>query len=403
MPFFIYSFITDEGSIVRNSGEYESIEKLYDYVESSGNSIYKVRAIPPYLSSAYKYITVGKAKDKEISEFIRNLSMYLEGGVALQDALSELQNSVNNKALKYSSKTIIGMLNDGHSLSETLTKVGIFPDIVVSMAKIGESSGNLDKTLKDAADYIDRMIEIKSATKRALIYPTFSLFSIIGAFLFWIIYILPQVTELFTSQGIALPLATRMLIAISSFMQNNWIFIVLFIVGFIIITPIALKIEKVKLIFHKALWKSPIMGLIIRSSQMAFYFQYLSLLLLSGVTITESLHTINIVVSNKFFLKSISNVNKDLENGESLSVSFKKSGIFEPIAVRMVQVGEHTGGIDVQMEKLSKIYYTKVQNMVDVISKLIEPIILAFIGIMFVFFVLALISPIYGMLGQMTR
>ncbi len=327
----------------------------------------------------------------------------MEGGVPIQDAISELHTSVSNKALKYASKTIADMLNNGYTLSEAFSKTEVFPDIVVSMAKIGESSGELDKTLRDAADYIDRIINIKSSTKRALIYPAFSLVSIIGAFLFWIIYILPKITDLFTSQGLELPLATKILIFISNFIQSYWLPIIVATAFMIISIPFLLKIYKIKLLFHKLLWKSPIVGLIVRCSQTAFYFQYLSLLLSSGVTITDALSTMKTAISNQFFLKSIYDINKSLENGDSLSQSLKKTNIFEPIAIRMIKVGEETGNMDSQMKKLSNIYYEKVQNMVEVIGKLIEPIILVFIGIMFVFFVLALISPIYGMLGNMTR
>ncbi len=151
------------------------------------------------------------------------------------------------------------------------------------------------------------------------------------------------------------------------------------------------------------MWKSPIIGMIVSYSQTAFYFQYLALLITSGVSLTEGIETMKLAISNKFFLKSISEIRKNLEAGRSLSESFANSKVFEPIVLRMVFVGEKTGNIDIQMKKLSEIYYKKVQKMVEIIGKLIEPIILVFIGGMFIFFILALITPIYNMLGNMAQ
>ncbi len=403
MGFFVYSFMTETGDIVKDMGNYESVYELYEHLESSGKEIYRVFELPDFLEPIYKYVAIGRAKLKDISEFVRNLSVYMESGIAVQGALEDLKNASNSKALRYAAKQMLEMLDEGYSFSDALQKTGIFPKIVISMAKIGETSGGLEDTLKDAADYLDRIIAIRSATKRALIYPTFSLFAIFGAFIFWIVYVLPQITELFKSQGIALPLATRMLIATSDFTQQYWQFMLIGIVGIVISIPFLLRIKKVKYLFHRVLWKMPIVGMIIRYSQTAFYFQYLALLTSSGVTITESLDTMEFAVTNNYFLSLIKGMLDRLKNGDSLSESAKDSKAFEPIVIRMIAVGEETGNMDSQMKRLSDMYYTKVQNMVEIIGKLIEPIILAFIGIMFIFFVLALIGPIYGMLGNMTK
>ncbi len=403
MAFFVYSFVTSEGIMERSTGTFGTIDELYNKIELNGGSIYKAVNLPSFFETLYKAIVIGKAKPKDISEFVRNISVYLEGGISIQDAVTDLGNSTKSKAIKSASKDILDTLNNGYTMSESLSRTGIFPDIVISSARIGEASGSLDKTLGDAANYIDRNIEIKSSVKNALIYPAFSLFSITGAFVFWIVFILPKLTELLLSFNAKLPTATRMLIALSNFMQNDWIFIIATVVLILIAFPIMLKIEKVRLMFDKLIWKSPIIGMIVRYSQTAFYFQYLSLLTESGVSLTEAIGTMELAISNKFFLKSISKITKDLEAGLSLSESFKNAKVFEPIAVRMSFVGEKTGNIDTQMKKLSEIYYKKVQQMVEIIGKLIEPIILVFIGGMFVFFILALITPIYSMLGNMTR
>lgn len=403
MAFFIYSFITGNGKMERSTGTFGTIDELYNQIELNGDSIYRAISLPSFFELLYKTVIIGSVKPKDIAEFIRNISVYLDGGISVQDAVTDLGDSTKNKAIKYASKKIINTLNNGYTMSESLRRTGIFPDIVISSARIGEASGSLDKTLSDAADYIDRNVEIKSSVKSALIYPIFSLVAIIGAFIFWIAFILPKITELFASIGTKLPTATRILIALSNFMQNSWILIIVVTVLIIVAIPLMLKIKKVRTLFDELMWKSPIIGMIISYSQTAFYFQYLALLIASGVSLTEGIETMKLAISNKFFLKSISKIRKNLEAGHSLSESFADSKVFEPIVLRMVFVGEKTGNIDIQMKKLSEIYYKKVQKMVEIIGKLIEPIILVFIGGMFIFFILALITPIYNMLGNMAQ
>jgi len=403
MALFIYSFITKEGEIRKGSDEFESIEALYDHIDAVGGTLYRVFEVPPIFENLYKFIAIGKPKLKDISEFIRGISVYLESGVSIQYALKDLGDGATNKAIKYAAFKMLKMLDEGYNLSDALNKIGFFPKIVISMAKIGEASGELDKTLKDAADYLDRVIEIRSATKRALIYPTFSLLSIIGAFIFWIAYVLPKLVGLFTSQGMKLPLATRMLIWISNAFEAYWFVFVVVAAAIIFTFPFLLKIKRFRYWVHYALWRMPIIGLIIRYSQMAFYFQYLALLSTAGVTITESLETMESAITNDYFLKSTAKLSDRLREGEKLSEAMKDLDVFEKIAVRMMMVGEETGNMDEQLVRLSRMYYEKVQSLVEVIGKLIEPIVLGFLGLMFIFFILALISPIYNMLGSMTK
>ncbi|WP_022671046.1 type II secretion system F family protein [Hippea alviniae] len=403
MALFIYSFITKEGEIRKESDEFESIEALYEHIDTIGGTLYKVFEVPSVLESIYKSIVIGKPKLKDISEFIRGVSVYLESGVSIQYALKDLGEGATNKAIKYAAFKMLKMLDEGYSLSSAMEEIGFFPKIVISMAKIGEASGELDRTLKDAADYLDRVIEIRSATKRALIYPTFSLLSIIGAFIFWIAYVLPKLVGLFTSEGMKLPLATRMLIWISNFFEAYWFVFVVVILAVIFTFPFLLKIKKFRYWVHYTLWRMPIVGMIIRYSQMAFYFQYLALLSAAGVTITESLETMESAITNDYFLKSVGKLSDKLREGEKLSESMKGLNVFEKIAIRMMMVGEETGNMDEQLDRLSRMYYDKVQAMVEVIGKLLEPIVLGFLGLMFIFFILALISPIYNMLGNMTK
>ncbi|WP_035587026.1 type II secretion system F family protein [Hippea jasoniae] len=403
MPFFVYSFVSEDGSIIKQMGSFDSVDELYTHIESRGGMLYRVFEVPSPLEGIYKGIVIGKAKLKDISEFVRGVAVYLESGISIRAALEDIGLNSSSKAIKFATQQIIKMLDDGYAVSEAFEKTGIFPKIVISMAKIGEATGELDSTLKDAADYLDRIIEIKSSVKRAMIYPLFSLFSILGAFVFWIVYILPKLMGLFNSFNMKLPLATRMLIGMSNFFNSYGQYVALVFVAIIVAFPFLMKVEKFRYFVHKMLWYMPIVGIIIRSSQMAFYFQYMALLTRSGVSITQTLETMEYAVTNLFFLKKIKGISDKLIEGQKLSDAVWEAGVFELFAKRMTAVGEETGNMDEQLNRLADYYYQKVRALVDVIGKLIEPVILIFIGVLFVFFVLALMSPIYNMIGNIGR
>jgi type IV pilus assembly protein PilC len=293
-------------------------------------------------------------------------------------------------------------LLNGMPISEAIRATGRFPEVVSNLARVGEQSGNMAEVLADAADYIERVEAIKSAAKRATIYPSFTIVVMLAAIFFWLSVVVPKVAELLKSFNAKLPPETLFLIDLAAFVEKWWWAILVVAISL----PIAFFVARSTFVnFRRETdrlgWNLPIVGTVVSLANQAFYFQYLALMYRSGVVITEALSTLHKSLTNLHLLKRTAGVEADLRAGTVLSVSLARTKIFEPLALRMVSVGEETGTLDRQLAKLSEIFYNQVNAKVEVISKVIEPLILVFLGVIFGYFVLAVLGPMYGMIGQM--
>ena len=195
--------------------------------------------------------------------------------------------------------------------------------------------------------------------------------------------------------------ATLMLIAISDFFNDYWPIMVATIVAIPIAWILARRNERFRIASDEALWRLPIIGRIVSGSQMAFYYQYLSLMYGAGVVITNALDTMQKTVSNKFFATRVSGLLDDLRSGKNAGGRVSKDAICSPCSIqRMVSIGEQTGNLEEQLDKLGEIHFSRVQSLVEVMPKFVEPIMLLVLGGGFAFFIIALLGPLYSMISS---
>ena len=343
-----------------------------------------------------------RIKRKEIIEFCNSISLMVGGGISLLEALDEFALHVNNKRFRLIVEEISSDIRNGMSFSDALEKYNrVFPDAVVHLVKIGEETGTLSSVLKDAADHLQKIDNILSNTKRALMYPLFVTIAMFGAAAFWFFYVLPKLTKLFSTMQIKLPLPTVLLIKTVDFF-NHYYLIFPAVLILIIATIVALKMnEKGRLFLDKMIYKMPIIGSLILSSHLAFFFGYEALLLRVGVPITNSLDIIQTAFKNLIFKNAIENINKNIKKGLGLSEAFRESKIFEPFIIRIIAASERAGEVDKQMNYISNLYYVKVNRMVAMMEKIIEPVVITVAGAFFFIIIIALILPVYQLVAQM--
>lgn len=343
-----------------------------------------------------------RIKRKEIIEFCNSISLMIGGGISLLEALDEFTLHVNNKRFRLIVEEINSDIRNGMNFSDALEKYNrVFPDVVVHLVKIGEETGTLSSVLKDAADHLQKIDNILSNTKRALMYPLFVTIAMIGAAAFWFFYVLPRLTKLFSTMQIKLPLPTVLLIKTVDFL-NHYYLIFPAVLILIIATIVALKMnEKGRLFLDKMIYKMPIFGSLMLSSHLAFFFGYEALLLRVGVPITNSLEIIETAFKNVIFKNAIKNINKNIKKGLGLSEAFRESKIFEPFIIRIIAAGERAGEVDKQMNYISNLYYEKVNRMVEMMEKIIEPVVITIAGVFLFIIVIALIFPVYQLVSQM--
>ena len=400
MSWILYSIMTPDGDVVRRSGRYENIDLLDEEVSRRGEQIVNFFELPEAFYHVRQWIT-GRMGELEVAEFCAMLSMYVSGGVDLQSALSDMENSARTSSLKHVVAELRLALMNGFPLSQALKATGQFPAEVLALVRIGEESGTLDRVLRDAGSHIERVVAIKSAAKRAMIYPAFTLVVILGGALFWLSFVIPKVAEVFKNINLKLPPSTMALVGASDWVRNYWWLIGLMLFALPSVFFLLRRNEKFRYQTDRLAWHLPIFGRIVSGSQTAFYFQYLSLMYGAGVAITQALETLTSAVHNRYLRKRVMGVIEQLRAGQPLVEAIENTGIFEPLAVRMIGIGETTGNLEAQLKKLGEIYFARVNALVEVLAKVLEPMLIIVMAVLFGFFIIAVIGPIYGAIGNL--
>lgn len=399
MAYLLYSALNREGQSTRRLGQYAALQDLDKELSLHGEELVDFHLLSDGIGRTLESLR-GKPKPLEIAEFCTTLSHYVAGGVELQGALADAAKSSGSSAMRTAIVDIRRHLKGGYSLSEGMKMTGRFPDVVISMSKIGEESGNLASMLRDAAQHLERVEDIKGAAKRAMIYPIFTLLVVGGAGGFWMTAVVPKIVELFEAMQVKLEPATLMLIAISDFFNAYWPVMLAAVAAIPVSWIFARRNERFRIATDNALWRLPLIGRIVRGSQMAFYYQYLSLMYGAGVVITNALDTMQKTVSNKYFGSRVSSLLTDLRAGMMLGDAFKQCELFPLLDQRMVSIGEQTGNLEEQLDKLAEIHFNRVQALVEVLPKFVEPVMLLLMGGGLAFFIVALLGPLYNMISN---
>lgn len=400
MPFIIYSCITPDGAVDWRSGNFVSLGSLYEELHKRGEHLDRFYELPEVTSQIIAALR-GKLRPAQVVEFCNYLSLYVQGGLDLQTALSDLVQGSRESSVKHTAEEIRRDLYNGISLSEAMERSRQFPEVVTSMARIGESSGSLDQMLADAAAYIGRIQDIKSATLRAMIYPAFTLTMLLLTGLFWMLVVVPKLANVYKTMDVELPAATRMLIAMSDFFSSGWPWLVAAIIIVPLIYSMARRQRGLRQTFDRISWDMPIFGNVVRNAQEAFFFQYLALVYKAGVPITEAVSGLVETTQNRYFRSRVRRIPEHLRIGLSLREAFQRCNIFQPLDIRMIAIGEQTGALDAQLTKLATLYMQRVQAAVELLTKAIEPLLMLFMGAFFIFFVVAMLGPIYQLVANM--
>ncbi|MBI5050797.1 MAG: type II secretion system F family protein [Nitrospirae bacterium] len=403
MPFFTYKAINLEGDVIRGFVEESDMDLAYDNVSSSGLHVLDIKKSNK-LAKVYinKLRSVG-IKTKDIIEFANGISVMLRAGIPLLTSLSDIAESLENKRFKRRIEEIGKTVELGSSLSAALSQhQDIFPEIFIHLVSVGEETGGLDKSLSDVAVHLQRMEDLKSAIRRALMYPIFAIITTTGALLFWLIYVLPKMTSLFQFMSVKLPFITRFLIVASNFSTANWYVFILFPLLFFAAFKILSKSDAIKYYIDMAKLKMPIIKLIVFNRLLALFSEQLRIMLSSGITIDKSFDILIKVINNDVFRKALIVVKEDILLGSRIHEAIKKHGaLFPNLVTRLIRIGEETGNLTEQLNYLSDEYLKKLHDVSQKMEKMIEPIVILFIGGIFIVIIAGLLLPIYDLISTM--
>ena len=348
-------------------------------------------------------ITLQTIPLKEKLFFTENLRVMIKAGLSLAEALQTLGLQTHNAKLGKIIGELEAAVERGEALSTALAKYPkTFSPFLINMIQVGEVSGTLEKNLEEVAVQMKKEHALLSKVKSALAYPVVIIVATIGIGIMMIVYVLPSILSIFKDTNVKLPLATRILIAVSTALTDYGLYIGLAAILMIIGLVIMVRSKRGRPVVHKLLLRLPIFGGISQKINLARTARTLSALLKTDIQIIKSFQITATVVGNITYQNALLKTAEVLKEGVSITQSMREyPRLFPPLVTQMVAVGEKSGTTDQLLAELADFYEAEVDEITKSLSSIIEPLIIVFLGIVVGGMAVAVISPIYSMSEQM--
>ena len=391
-----YKAVTDKAEAIDGLIEARNSQEAAVYLRSKGLTPIKIiereknklEDVLPFLGK--------KVKSSDMVTFTRQLSAMLTSGLTLLKSLEILKNQAGNSALVKIIEDIVKDIQEGSSFSRAIAKYPeIFSPVYTAMIEASEGSGFLDKAFLRLADTLEKQQRLKNTVKSALAYPAIVVAMMIFVVFVMMIFVIPQISTLYQSLNVSLPLPTLILIQISNFFVSFWLVPLIFlaIAGFAYRRWY--KTAEGRLAIDGVLLKIPIFGNLTKKTILAEFARTLGILLGSGTLVVEALGKVSNITGNIHYKNAIDDISKKVEKGVSIGDAMSLYYLFPQNLVELVKIGEQTGKLDEILIKASEYFENEVDQAVKTLSTAMEPIILIILGAGVAFLVISILTPIY--------
>jgi MSHA biogenesis protein MshG len=343
-------------------------------------------------------LTEQKVRSIDVQLFSRQLYTLLKAGVPIMRGLAGLQESAINKTFGRIIKDLRESLDAGRELSAAMRRhPNVFSSFYISMVRIGETTGRLEEIFLRLFDHLEFEREMRERVKTALRYPIFVIITMLIAIAVINIWVIPAFAKVYAGFKAELPLMTRILIGSSNFTVQYWPYIALVLAGVIGGFMMYIGTEKGRYNWDKNKMRLPIMGKIIQKATLARFARSFALASRSGVPIVQGLTVVSQTVDNAYMASRIEQMRDGVERGESILRTAATSGVFTPVVLQMVAVGEETGAIDDLMDEIAQMYEREVDYELKTLSSQIEPILIVGLGVLVLILALGVFLPIWDL------
>lgn len=340
---------------------------------------------------------------KDLMMFCFQLEQLTSSGVPLLDGLIDLRDSTSNLHFQKVIGGLVSEVEGGRMLSQAMAEYpNVFNHVFVSLVQAGEQTGRLPEVFDNLAATLRWQDELVSQTKRLLAYPSFVLVVVLGAVAFLMSYLVPQMVSFLQNMGQELPLETRVLIFMSNTFVSYWWIIVS--VPFLLAVIIAIMVRRsseARYKFDYVKLHIPVVGDILQKIILARFARYFALMYQTGIPILDAIKTCEEIVANRAVADALSRAQQQINAGDSMSESFRNAGLFPPLVVRMIRVGENTGALDKSLLKISYFYDRDVNESIEKMMKLIEPTLTVILGGILAFIMFSVLGPVYDSFGKL--
>jgi type IV pilus assembly protein PilC len=346
-------------------------------------------------SSAFR--SGGKVSNEDIAVFSRQLATMMSAGIPMVQAFEIIGNGHEKPAMQKLVLDIKNNIEGGSTLHESLAKHPLyFDDLFVNLVEAGEQAGALETLLDKIATYKEKTEALKKKIKKALFYPAAVLVVAVVVSVILLIFVIPQFESLFKGFGADLPAFTQMVVNLSRFVQSQgWWMLILIGAGFYAFFYFKKRSRPMQLLLDRLMLKMPIVGPILQKSAIARFARTLSTMFAAGVPLVEAMGSVAGATGNIVYEEAVMRMKDEVATGQRLQRAMENVGLFPNMVVQMIAVGEESGSLDTMSAKVAEFYEAEVDNAVDSMSSLLEPLIMAVLGVLVGGMVIAMYLPIF--------
>ena len=345
----------------------------------------------------------GAITRQDLVNFCFDMEQMVRSGIPILDGLRDMRDTLDSPRFREVLTTMTEDMEAGNVLSQCMnTHPDVFDRVFVSLIRAGEQSGQLPEIFKNLADTIRWQDELISQTRRLLMYPALTLVVVVAVMAALLIFLVPQIAQLFKSMGMALPMQTRALLAVSGFARDFWLPILLLPTFAVIAMMVIIRSSSTAAYqWDYAKLRLPVVGPIIQKIILSRFANIFGLMYRSGITVLEAIRICEDVVGNRVVADGLNRAGQQIAAGDGMTETFRNLGLFPPLVIRMLRVGESTGGLDVALANVTYFYNRDVKDSVDKGMKMLGPALTLILGGMIAFVIWAVLGPVYDILGKL--
>jgi type IV pilus assembly protein PilC len=337
---------------------------------------------------------------KDLAVFTRQFATMINAGLPLVQCLDILSRQLDKQLFRDTTKKVMNDIEAGSTLTESLNKhPKVWDELYVNMVNAGETGGILDTILLRLAEYIEKIEALKRKIKGAMMYPAVVLFVAIGATLFMLMFIIPTFAKMFADFGAELPLPTRIVLMMSNAIRAWWWAGLGGVIAAVIGFQRYYQTDKGRHMIDAALLRIPVLGDVLRKGSVSRFTRTLGTLVSSGVPILDGLEITAKTAGNVIVKDAVMMARASIREGDTISNPLRQSGVFPPMVVQMITVGEETGALDEMLTKIADFYDSEVDTAVDALTSIIEPVMIVIMGAIVGAMVVAMYLPIFRMVN----
>jgi MSHA biogenesis protein MshG len=402
MPMFEYRARGPHGDAVEGTLEAASADAVASRLLDGGLTPVQIQTarVKSGMSRDLNDVFPPRVRDTDLIQLCRQMHSLLRAGVPILSGLNGLASTTRNPTLAKALREVRQMLEGGHDLASSLAQhPDVFDHFFVSLVRVGETSGQLDDTFQQLAYYLEREKLTRDQIKKATRYPSFVLLALVGALMVINYFVIPAFTGVYAKFDAELPLATRIVVGLSEFTRDYWLVFFLGLVGAFFGIRSWLRTEQGRFRWDRYKLRIPLIGPVLTMASLGRFTRLFGMSQQAGVPLITSLSVVARALDNHYLEERVLTMRDGIERGESISATAGNSGIFDPLVLQMIAVGEESGTLDELLKELAGHYDREVEYSIDKLSSAIGPVLTILIGVIMLIVALAIFLPMWNSFG----